>query len=183
MNSLQHRNFLFVAEWRPASFNVLLTVWDKTGSGMIELINLVVWMALSSFPVVIWQRIVCLSWVDNLEGCPPEWFSLFPSTSLLILPTVPFPRPVLAWIWHWKYPSLRRETTEEHWAAEIGLMVMVKNKDSSWTKFNMPNECKKSHVSLFIALMTFLSHITRYWSYNSLKLKSSKTAPMIIIFI
>ena len=41
-------------------------------------------------------------------------FSLSNSNSLPILPTVDFPKPVLAWIWHKEYPFLRRETTEAH---------------------------------------------------------------------
>ena len=64
---------------------------------------------------------------------------LIPSTSLLILPIVPFPRPILAWIWQWEYPSLRRETTEEHFSAEMDFMVVVRSQGDEWTKFNMPN--------------------------------------------
>ena len=117
--------FFFVAEWRPASFSILLTVWDETGSEIMELMNWVAWTALSSFSVVIWCTILCLSCVENLDGWPPGWFSLFSSTSLLILPTVPSPRPVPACIWWWEYPSLRRETTGSCWAAEIGCYIFT----------------------------------------------------------
>jgi hypothetical protein len=36
-----------------------------------------------------------LSHTESSKGQPPGWFSLFPSTSLLILPIVPFPRLAL----------------------------------------------------------------------------------------
>ena len=118
--------FFFVTDLKPASFNTFLTVWGVTELDMVEFMNWVAWIALSSFPELIWQIIDCLLWGESLEGQPPGWFSLSPSTSLLILPIVPFPRPILAWIWQWEYPSLRRETTEECFSVEMDFIVVVR---------------------------------------------------------
>ena len=109
-----------------------------------------------NFPLCCWVKTSLLQHSSNsLSG----WFSSFSSTSLLILPTVPSSRPVLACIWRWEYLSLRRETTESHWAAERGLMMVVKRKKGGWTKFNMSNVYKQSHVTLFITFWKILSHI------------------------
>ena len=87
------------------------------------------WTALSSLPDLVCQIIECWSREESLEGQPLGQFSLSPSTSLLILPTVDFPRPVLSCIWWREYPSLRREMTEECCAVEMAFMVVVRGKD------------------------------------------------------
>ena len=61
---------------------------------IVELINWVTWTALSSLPDLICRIIECWSQEESLEGQPLGQFSLSSSTSLLILPTVDFPRPV-----------------------------------------------------------------------------------------
>ena len=66
---------------------------------------------------------------ESLEGRPLGQFSLSPNTSLLILPTVDFPRLVLSCIWQREYPSLRREMTEERCGVEMAFMVVVRGKD------------------------------------------------------
>ena len=95
----------------------------------VELMNWVTWTALSSLPERICQIIECRSQEESLEGQPLGQFSLSPSTSLLILPTVDFPRPVLSCIWQREYPSVRREMTEECCAAEMAFMVVVRGKN------------------------------------------------------
>ena len=90
---------------------------------IVELINWVTWTALFSLPDLICQIIECWS-QESLEGWPLGQFSLSSNTSLLILPTVDFPRPVLSCIWQREYPSLRREMTEECCAVEMAFMVV-----------------------------------------------------------
>ena len=99
-DALSIGTFFFVADWRPASFNTFLTVWGVTGAVIVEFMNLVAWTALSSLPELIWWIIDRLS---QGERQPPGWFSLSPTTSWLILPIVPFSRPVLACTWRWEY--------------------------------------------------------------------------------
>ena len=40
--------------------------------------------------------------------------------------------------------------TEEHFSAEMGFMVMGKSQGDGWTNFNMSNEYKQDHMTLFI---------------------------------
>ena len=40
--------------------------------------------------------------------------------------------------------------TEECFSAEMGFMVMGKSQDDGWTNFNMSNEYKQDHMTVFI---------------------------------
>ena len=45
---------------------------------------------------------------------------------------------------------MSKDRTEECLAEEVGLMVMVRGQENVKTKFNIPNQCKKGHMTLFI---------------------------------
>ena len=86
--------FCLTTEQKFLSLSAFLTVFGVTGEGRMSLIKWTASTALSSFPVVIWQIIDCVSWEERLEGQPPLLFSLSKSVFFLILPTVNLPKPV-----------------------------------------------------------------------------------------
>ena len=45
---------------------------------------------------------------------------------------------------------MSKDSTEECLAEEVGLLVMVRGQENVKTKFNIPNQCKKGHMTLFI---------------------------------
>ena len=162
--------FFFVAEWKPASFSAFLTVWGWTGLERVELIKFVAWTALSSLPEVSWQRMDCLLQVESLVGQPPGLFSLLEFTSLPILLIVPNPRPVCWCIWWWEYPCSRRESTEEHLAAEVGLMVVVKGQEIKNQVQHVKLTQIESHDLVYCSHSLFVSCIgTKSWNLQRLK--------------
>ena len=45
---------------------------------------------------------------------------------------------------------MSKDSTGECLAEEVGLMVMVRGQENVKTKFNIPNQWKKGHMTLFI---------------------------------
>ena len=45
---------------------------------------------------------------------------------------------------------MSKDSTEECLAEEVGLMVMVRGQENVKPKFNIPNQCKQGHMTLFI---------------------------------
>ena len=68
--------FCLTTERKFFCLRAFLTVWGQTGEGRMLLMKWVAWVALSSFPVVIWRIIDCVSQEESLEGWPPLLFSL-----------------------------------------------------------------------------------------------------------
>ena len=90
--------------------------------------------------------------------------------SLPILLIVPMPTPVLLCIWWWEYPFSRRERTEECLAADMGLMVVVKDQEGKWTKFNMSNWYKQCYMTFFIISTIRFCPISQYFNVTEEKL-------------
>ena len=151
----QHWDFHLCCWPKTCSFNTFLTVWGVTGVGRVESMNWMAWTALSSFPEVIWLIIDCLWWGESLEGQPPGWFSLSPSTSLLILPIVPFPRPVLTCTWWWEYPWNNRSVLfsrhgfdgsgkqPRRWMSQVqhAKLMQIRSHDIVYNIHNLPLPC------------------------------------------
>ena len=146
--------------------------------------NWVAWTALSSFLVVICQIIEWQSQEESLEGRPLGQFSLFPNTSLLILPTVDFPRPVLSWIWQREYPSLRREMTEECCAAEMAFMMVVRWKDAELASSTCQIDANNITwpCLLFTQTIWMMLHITKVNNQSKLCMLKKMSQWVTILF-
>ena len=65
--SMSNGHFCLTTEQNFCFLSKFLTVWGQTGEGRMLLIKWVAWVALSSFPVVIWQIIDCVSQEESLK--------------------------------------------------------------------------------------------------------------------
>ena len=99
----------------PACFSFWCIVWAKKGWLVTSWIDLVTWVALSTFPILI----ILLAWLilaaERMEGRPPEDLGRLGrciECSLLIDPTL---TPVSLWIWWPETPAARRERIWEVW--------------------------------------------------------------------
>jgi len=127
--------FFFVADCKPASFNMFLTVWGVMGVEVGGIYDWVAWTALSSFPELIWRMINCLSWgeawMDNHQDDFP--YLLTDPTNGTLPQTSPSVDLTL------RIALIEERNNRRVLFSRDRFHGGGESQEDEWTKFNMPN--------------------------------------------
>ena len=154
---------LLTTSQKSSCLSTFLTVWGVTGSGRMLMMKWVASTALSSLQLVIWWIIDCLLPEDSLEKHPPLLFSLSPSISLLILPMIDFPRPVLDSIWCKGITLLKKGDDGRVFSGRCGFHGVKMERESSWKHVELIS--MKSHDIIYCSYSWYNGDLACYRKY------------------